>query len=62
MDKVCVKECVITRLTLRGMGKKGSPHRRVIEVWDVQTGEKIAEWDIHFRYSIADDEYKGIEE
>ncbi len=45
MDEVKIKEVVITNLTIRGDGHK-EPYRKILEVWDLETGEKIAENDI----------------
>ena len=52
-----VKQCVITSLTLRGKGARGSPLRRIVEVWDVETGEKIAEKDMLLHYDNIQDKY-----
>ena len=54
---VIVKQCVITQLTVRGKGTPESPIRRVTEVWDVETGQKIAENDMLLTYSTVDDKY-----
>ena len=45
MDPVQLKQVVITTLTRRGKGKDGDPIRIITEVWDAETGDKIAEDD-----------------
>jgi len=57
MSEVIVKQCVITILTIRGEGKPRSPMRRITEVWDAETGEKIAEKDMLLRYDPSADKY-----
>ena len=44
MDTVELKQVIITTLTRRGNGKD-DPIRVILEVWDSETGEKIAEND-----------------
>jgi len=61
MYEVTVKQCVVTILSLRGKGIADSPFRRIVEVWDAQTGEKIAEDDCHFHYSPTEDKYISLE-
>ncbi|MCJ7669545.1 MAG: hypothetical protein MUO61_03390 [Dehalococcoidia bacterium] len=57
--EVTVKECVITTLTRRGKGTTpDSPIRCITEVWDAQTGEKIAEKDMLLHYDRLTDNYK----
>lgn len=57
MNEVIVKQCVVTTLTRRGKGVFGSPCRCITEVWDAQTGEKIAEKDHLLHYDQLTDEY-----
>ena len=58
MDTVELKQCVITTLTRRGKGEEGSPIRIITEVWDAETGKKIAEYDPLLVYVPSKDEYK----
>jgi len=44
MKDVELKQVIITQLSRRGDGKN-DPIRRITEVWDLETGEKIAEYD-----------------
>lgn len=57
MDTVELKLCVVTTLTRRGKGRNSSPIRIITEVWDAQTGRKIAEQDPDQYYDYADDMY-----
>ena len=55
--EVEVKQCVITALSKRGKGIEESPIRRITEVWDAVTGEKIAEYDPLLHYNPSEDKY-----
>lgn len=45
LAEVQVRQCVITTLTRRGDGTPKHPIRKIVEIWDVQTGEKLGEYD-----------------
>jgi len=62
MDTVTVKRCVITTLTRRGKGVIRSPIRVITEMWDAETGEKIAEFDPDLLYDCVDDTYHRVAE
>jgi hypothetical protein len=41
-NRVELKQVIITNLDRYGKGEEGSPIRRVIQVWDAETGELVA--------------------
>ncbi len=57
MDTVDLRQCVITTLTRRGKGKEDSPIRVITEVWDAETGYKIAEFDPDLIYECHTDNF-----
>lgn len=59
LAEVQVRQCVITTLTRRGGGVVHSVIRPVIEIWDVQTAEKLGEYDAYApQWNIATDTWK----
>jgi len=53
-----IKECIITRLTIRGRGETGSPKRKIIQVWD-RGGNLIAEADPYAQGNSKESELCG---
>jgi len=45
MNEVKLKQVIITQILRRGKGTDDDPIRIITEVWDAETGEKIAEND-----------------
>lgn len=57
MDTVEVRQRIVTTLIRRGKGTEESPIRILTEVWDAETGHKIADSDPDLVYDNITDTF-----